>query len=59
MRDFGGKNDVISQNLEKEVKKNSLKVTKNYFSQVYGHIFGQKKPHFLAFLRGLGGIIGD
>ena len=39
---FGGKNDVISQNFGQAVKKFSLKVSKNYFSQVYGNIFGLK-----------------
>ena len=38
---FRGKNNAIYQNLEKVVK-NSLNVSKNYFSQSYGHIFGQK-----------------
>ena len=39
---FSGQNDVISQNFGKAVKKFSLKVSKNYLTQVYGHIFGQK-----------------
>ena len=37
---FWGQNDVTGQNLGKLVKKFSLKVSKNYFSQVYGHKFG-------------------
>ena len=39
---FGGKNDVISQNLGTLSTKISLKVSKNYFSQVYLHKYGQE-----------------
>ena len=40
---FGGQNDVIVQNLgEYGEQIVSVKVYKNYFSQVYGHKFGQK-----------------
>ena len=39
---FGGQNDVICQSLGKVVKKIfTVKVSKNYFSQVYGHKFVQ------------------
>ena len=35
---FGCQHDVICQNLRKEVKKKfTLNVSKNYFSEVYGH----------------------
>ena len=39
---FVGKNDVIGRNLGKEAKNLFLKVSKNYFSQVYGHKLGEK-----------------
>ena len=37
-----GQNGATGQNLGKLVKIFSLKVSKNYFSQVYGHKIGQK-----------------
>ena len=38
---FWGQSGATGQNLGKVFKKFSLKVSKNYFSQVYGHKFGQ------------------
>ena len=43
---FWGQNGASGQILGVVVqKKFSLKVSKNYFSQVYGHKFGKKKCH--------------